>query len=121
MLLFVLSSRRDCLRQMVIHLCERRELKTLISLPYKDSPLPLDQELVAILTYRARVFDPRYHNFYDLIYAFHMEHDNYRRGKLLFSQICHYFVSERFEPFLYKGFIYANVYISARRILNLGR
>ena len=70
------SSRGDCLRQLVVTLHDRRQLSTLVSLPYMDM-LP---DVVAILEDRARAADPLTPQFYDVLYAFHVSRCNYRKA-----------------------------------------
>ncbi len=69
--------RKDCLRQLLVVLCERGELQTLVRFPYID----LEADAVAILESRARAVDLTSHNYYDLLYAFHVFRNNYRKGE----------------------------------------
>ncbi|CAK8672372.1 unnamed protein product [Clavelina lepadiformis] len=70
--------RKDCLRALVVTLCERKEYKTLVEYPYDD----LHEDLVNILEHRARCSDlfNTTHKYYDLLYAFHVYRRNYRRA-----------------------------------------
>ncbi|KAI0231198.1 nucleoporin 160 [Lamellibrachia satsuma] len=74
------SRRKDCLRQFLVVLCERADLQTLIQLPYKDRHVDLEEEVVNILASRARSIDLSKHNYYDLLYAFHVFRGNFRRA-----------------------------------------
>ncbi|ESO97630.1 hypothetical protein LOTGIDRAFT_228261 [Lottia gigantea] len=70
------SRRKDCLRQLLIVLCERGELKTLVDFPFID----LNEEVVNILESRARSVDLTTHNYYNLLYSFHVDRNNYRKA-----------------------------------------
>ncbi len=65
-------------------LCERGELEQLVHFPYID----LEADVVAILESRARSVDLSTHNFYDLLYSFHIFRHNYRKGKFLWKSLC---------------------------------
>ncbi|XP_022094945.1 nuclear pore complex protein Nup160-like isoform X2 [Acanthaster planci] len=69
--------RRDCLRQFVVVLCQRGQTKELCQFPYID----LHDEVVSIMESRARSVDLlTTHNYYDLLYAFHIFRGNYRKA-----------------------------------------
>lgn len=95
----------DCLRQLVVVLCERAQLQDLVEFPYVNlhdevSPparhwlhpragrpgtlgtrwLPLPQ-VVGIIESRARAVDLMTHSYYELLYAFHIYRHNYRKGE----------------------------------------
>ncbi|KAL5007266.1 hypothetical protein ScPMuIL_016072, partial [Solemya velum] len=70
------SRRKDCLRQLLVMLCERGDLQVLVEFPYID----LEDEVVSILENRARSVDLTTHNYYDLLYAFHIFRSNFRRA-----------------------------------------
>ncbi|KAK2174344.1 hypothetical protein NP493_810g00006 [Ridgeia piscesae] len=74
------SRRKDCLRQFLVVLCERADLQTLVQLPYKDRHVDLEEEVVNVLASRARSIDLSKHNYYDLLYAFHVFRGNFRRA-----------------------------------------
>jgi nuclear pore complex protein Nup160 len=57
-------------------LCERGELQVLVEFPYID----LQAEVVSILESRARSVDLATHNYYDLLYAFHVFRSDFRKG-----------------------------------------
>ncbi|XP_072022544.1 nuclear pore complex protein Nup160-like [Amphiura filiformis] len=75
--------RHDCLRQFVVVLCERAQIKQLCQFPYVD----LHDEVVSIIESRARTVDLTTHNYYDLLYAFHIYRGNYRKaGGVMYEQ-----------------------------------
>ncbi|XP_048709909.2 nuclear pore complex protein Nup160 isoform X3 [Caretta caretta] len=77
------SSRQlDCLRQLVVILCERSQLQDLVEFPYVN----LHSEVVGIIESRARAIDLMTHNYYELLYAFHIYRHNYRKaGTVMFE------------------------------------
>ncbi|KAM5246977.1 nuclear pore complex protein Nup160 isoform 1-T1 [Ctenodactylus gundi] len=77
------SSRQlDCLRQLVVVLCERSQLQDLVAFPYVN----LHNEVVGIIESRARAVDLMTHNYYELLYAFHIYRHNYRKaGTVMFE------------------------------------
>ncbi|XP_011818951.1 PREDICTED: nuclear pore complex protein Nup160 [Colobus angolensis palliatus] len=77
------SSRQlDCLRQLVVVLCERSQLQDLVEFPYVN----LHNEVVGIIESRARAVDLMTHNYYELLYAFHVYRHNYRKaGTVMFE------------------------------------
>ncbi|KAM6159346.1 nuclear pore complex protein Nup160 isoform 1-T1 [Rhynchocyon petersi] len=77
------SSRQlDCLRQLVVVLCERSQLQDLVEFPYVN----LHNEVVGIIESRARAVDLMTHNYYELLYAFHIYRHNYRKaGTVMFE------------------------------------
>uniref|UniRef100_A0A8C0FXK2 Nucleoporin 160 n=1 Tax=Chelonoidis abingdonii TaxID=106734 RepID=A0A8C0FXK2_CHEAB len=77
------SSRQlDCLRQLVVVLCERSQLQDLVEFPYVN----LHNEVVGIIEARARAVDLMTHNYYELLYAFHIYRHNYRKaGTVMFE------------------------------------
>nr|XP_023673218.1 nuclear pore complex protein Nup160 [Paramormyrops kingsleyae] len=66
----------DCLRQLVVVLCERSQLQDLVQFPY----IGLHDEVVGIIESRARAVDLLTHNYYELLYAFHINRHNYRKA-----------------------------------------
>ena len=70
------SRRKDCLRQLLVTLSERGDLESIVSFPYVD----LEDEVVSILESRARSVDLTSQNYYDLLYAFHVNRNNFRKG-----------------------------------------
>ncbi|EHB11142.1 Nuclear pore complex protein Nup160 [Heterocephalus glaber] len=77
------SSRQlDCLRQLVVVLCERSQLQDLVEFPYVN----LHNEVVGIIESRARAVDLTTHNYYELLYAFHIHRHNFRKaGTVMFE------------------------------------
>ncbi|KAK1804685.1 hypothetical protein P4O66_020668 [Electrophorus voltai] len=76
------SSQLDCLRQLVVVLCERAQLHDLVQFPYVN----LHEEVVSIIESRARAVDLMTHNYYELLYAFHINRHNYRKaGTVMFE------------------------------------
>ncbi|XP_039274749.2 nuclear pore complex protein Nup160-like [Styela clava] len=70
--------RKDCLRTLAVSLCEHKKYKTLVEFQYGE----LEGDLVSILEHRARGTDlaTSPHNYYDLLYAFHIERKNFRKA-----------------------------------------
>lgn len=76
------SMQLDCLRQLVVVLCERSQLQDLVQFPYTN----LHDEVVGIIESRARGLDLLTHNYYELLYAFHITRHNYRKaGTVMFE------------------------------------
>ncbi|KAM4874044.1 LOW QUALITY PROTEIN: nuclear pore complex protein Nup160-like [Thomomys bottae] len=65
-----------CLRQLVVILCECSQLQDLVEFPYVN----LHNEVVGIIESRARAVDLMTHNYYELLYAFHIYRHNYRKA-----------------------------------------
>ncbi|KAG2462145.1 nuclear pore complex protein Nup160 [Polypterus senegalus] len=70
------SRQLDCLRQLVVVLCERSQLQDLVEFPYVN----LHDEVVSIIESRARAVDLMTHNYYELLYSFHINRHNYRKA-----------------------------------------
>uniref|UniRef100_A0A6Q2YMV0 Nucleoporin 160 n=1 Tax=Esox lucius TaxID=8010 RepID=A0A6Q2YMV0_ESOLU len=69
------SRQSDCLRQLVVVLCERSQLQDLGGFVR-----------VVIIESRARAVDLMSHNYYQLLYAFHINRHNYRKaGTVMFE------------------------------------
>lgn len=68
--------RNDCLRQLVVVLCERRQLSTFITFPFKD----MESDVIHILESRARASDVVGQPYYDILYAMHIKGRRYRRA-----------------------------------------
>nr|XP_055048716.1 nuclear pore complex protein Nup160 [Misgurnus anguillicaudatus] len=76
------SRQLDCLRQLVVVLCERAQLRDLIQFSFVN----LHNEVVGIIESRARAVDLMTHNYYELLYAFHINRHNYRKaGTVMFE------------------------------------
>ncbi|XP_070200542.1 nuclear pore complex protein Nup160-like isoform X2 [Littorina saxatilis] len=70
------TRRKDCLRQLLVVLSDRGELQPLVEFPYKD----LEDEVVLVLESRARSVDLTTHNYYNLLYSFHVYRNNLRKA-----------------------------------------
>ncbi|KAL6106123.1 nup160 [Pungitius sinensis] len=76
------SMQQDCLRQLVVVLCERSQLQDLVQFSYVN----LHDEVVGIIESRARGLDLLAHNYYELLYAFHINRHNFRKaGSVMFE------------------------------------
>ena len=109
---FSLRRQLDCLRQLVVVLCERSQLQDLVEFPYVNlhNEVTLRHEVVrprrgeaghhrclgrdrrpigasvrlqvvGIIESHARAVDLMTHNYYELLYAFHIYRHNYRKGE----------------------------------------
>ncbi|KAK3748185.1 hypothetical protein QZH41_012989 [Actinostola sp. cb2023] len=70
------SRKRDCLHRFMVVLCERGQLQELCEYPYVN----LHDEFVDIMESHARTIDIATHQYYDLLYAFHVFRGNYRKA-----------------------------------------
>lgn len=70
------SRRRDCLRQLVVRLFERRRIDLLMNFPYVD----IQDELENIVESRARSMSIENNAYYDFLYAFHVSKSNMRKA-----------------------------------------
>jgi len=70
------SRRKDSLRQFIVTLFERKELKKLANYPYID----MFEDLEMIIESRARSVDLTVNNYYDFLYSFHVMKENYRKA-----------------------------------------
>lgn len=68
--------RRDCLRQLVVALHDRKCLATLVGYQYGG----LEGEVVTILENRARSADILLNNYYHILHAFHVSKHNYKKA-----------------------------------------
>ncbi|KAM8892398.1 nuclear pore complex protein Nup160 isoform 1-T1 [Spinachia spinachia] len=76
------SMQQDCLRQLVVVLCERSQLQDLVQFSYVN----LHDEVVGIIESRARGLDLLAHNYYELLYSFHINRHNFRKaGSVMFE------------------------------------
>ncbi|EDO48976.1 predicted protein [Nematostella vectensis] len=66
----------DCLHRFMVVLCERGQLQELCEYPYVN----LKDQFVGIMESHARTVDITTHQFYDLLYAFHMFRGDYRKA-----------------------------------------
>ncbi|XP_077425205.1 nuclear pore complex protein Nup160 [Vanacampus margaritifer] len=78
------SMQLDCLRQLVVVLCERAQLDDLVRFSYVN----LHDEVVAIIESRARGGDLLTHNYYELLYAFHINRHNYRKAGTVMLELA---------------------------------
>ena len=72
-------------------LCERGELKVLISYPHKDmvSQEDLRPAITSILLRKARAVDLTSKNYYDVLYAYHVTNNDLLSGKCYSYNIIH--------------------------------
>ncbi|XP_040564442.1 nuclear pore complex protein Nup160 [Lepeophtheirus salmonis] len=70
------SRRKDSLRQFVVTLFDRKQLRQLACYPFID----MLEELEMIIESRARSVDLTVNNYYDFLYSFHVMKDNYRKA-----------------------------------------
>lgn len=70
------SRRRDCLRQLVVRLFERRRIDLLMNFPY----IGLHDDLESIVESRARSMAIENNAYYDFLYAFHVSKSGMRRA-----------------------------------------
>ncbi|KAH8403080.1 hypothetical protein KR222_004297, partial [Zaprionus bogoriensis] len=70
------SRRKDCLRQLVIMLFERRRFDLLVKLPYNN----LQEEFEDIVESRARSLSIEQNQVYNFLYAFHVDKGNMRKA-----------------------------------------
>jgi len=68
--------RRDCLHKFMVVLCERGHTRQLIEYPF----INLQDEFEDIVESHARTVDITTHNYYDMLYAFHVFRGNYRKA-----------------------------------------
>ncbi|CAH3174338.1 unnamed protein product [Porites lobata] len=68
--------RRDCLHKFMVVLCERGETRRLIEYPF----INLQDEFEDIVESHARTVDITTHNYYDMLYAFHVFRGNFRKA-----------------------------------------
>ncbi|XP_042215921.1 nuclear pore complex protein Nup160-like [Homarus americanus] len=68
--------RRNCLRQLIVSLHDRKCLTTLVGYQYGS----LESDVITILENRARSADILVNNYYDLLYAFHINKHNYKKA-----------------------------------------
>ena len=78
------SRKKDCLRQFLVVLCETGKLAQLVAFDYGD----LETEVVAVLEARARGLDLFTHDYYSLLYSFHIYREDYRAGECTYLPAC---------------------------------
>lgn len=72
----IAEHRSVCLQQLVIVLCERRQLSTFITFPFKG----VESDVIYILEARARATDILEQHCYDVLYCMHVNVKKYRRA-----------------------------------------
>ncbi|XP_037527796.1 nuclear pore complex protein Nup160 [Rhipicephalus sanguineus] len=70
------DDRNNCLQQLVIVLCERGQLSTLVNFPFKG----VESDVIRILEARARATDVLERHYYDVLYCMHINAKKYRRA-----------------------------------------
>lgn len=78
----IIFRKMNCLHQFVNALCEKGELRTLVSYPYKDviTQQDLRPAVISILLSKARSVDLTVKNYYDLLYSFHVVNNDLLSG-----------------------------------------
>ena len=79
-----LSIRHDCLRRLIIALCEKKRYGCLVNYPFIGDMLT---DVQNILESRARAGDLLTHDYYDLLYSFYIKRKNFRKGKMGWKSI----------------------------------
>ena len=87
------SRRKDSLRQFVVTLFERKELKQLAFYPYVD----MFEDLENIIESRARSVDLSVNNYYDFLYSFHISKENYRKAAYVMYECAMRLSTETFS------------------------
>ncbi|KAL1443405.1 hypothetical protein MTO96_007488 [Rhipicephalus appendiculatus] len=72
----IADHRNNCLQQLVIVLCERGQLSTLVNFPFKG----VESDVIRILETRARATDALERRYYDVLYCMHVNANKYRRA-----------------------------------------
>ncbi|KAL3214102.1 hypothetical protein MRX96_051524 [Rhipicephalus microplus] len=72
----IADHRNNCLQQLVIVLCERGQLSTLVNFPFKG----VESDVIHILETRARATDALEQRYYDVLYCMHVNAKKYRRA-----------------------------------------
>jgi len=71
------ARKKDCLKELVLTLLERKRLDLLLEFPYDT----LSHDLERIVESRARSLDVNNPIFYNFLYAFHVKKGNMRKGE----------------------------------------
>merc|ERR1712079_740331 len=85
--------RKDSLRQFLVTLFERKELKQLAFYPYVD----MFEDLENIIESRARSVDLSVNNYYDFLYSFHISKENYRKAAYVMYECAMRLSTETFS------------------------
>ncbi|XP_054714672.1 nuclear pore complex protein Nup160-like [Uloborus diversus] len=79
------SRRKDCLRQLIVKLCEVKQFQKIIELSY----LAFEEDIVTILESRARCSDLSQNtSFYGILYALHFGHKKYRKAAAVMYELA---------------------------------
>lgn len=101
------SERRiDCLRQLIVTLFEKKRFIDLVSFPHTD----MFEDLVRIVEARARSVDILDNHYYDFLYSFYVDKENWRKGFYSFLFIFYtFFIFKHF----YTNFLMFKIFVSA--------
>ncbi|KAG8190036.1 hypothetical protein JTE90_000131 [Oedothorax gibbosus] len=79
------SRRKDCLRQLVVKLCESKQFQKIIELSY----LAYEEEVISILESRARCSDLCHTtSFYRILYSLHLHHEKFRKAASVMYELA---------------------------------
>jgi len=80
----------NCLHQFVNALCDKGQLTTLVSYPYKDAITQQDlrPSVISILLSKARSVDLTVRNYYDLLFAFHTVNNDFLSAANVMYECC---------------------------------
>lgn len=79
------SRKKDCLRQLIVYLCEKKHFQKIIELSY----LAFEEEIISILESRARCSDlTRNTSFYGILYALHIHHKKFRKAASVMYELA---------------------------------
>lgn len=79
------SRQKDCLRQLIVKLCEMKQFQKIIELSY----LAFEDEIINILESRARCSDLCHNtSFYGILYALHIHHKKFRKAAAVMYELA---------------------------------
>ncbi|GBM72884.1 Nuclear pore complex protein Nup160 [Araneus ventricosus] len=79
------SRQKDCLRQLVVKLCEMKQFWKIIDLSY----LAFEEEIINILESRSRCSDLCHNtSFYGILYALHIHHKKFRKAATVMYELA---------------------------------
>ncbi|GFT71586.1 nuclear pore complex protein Nup160 [Nephila pilipes] len=79
------SRQKDCLRQLIVKLCEMKQFQKIIELSY----LAFEEEIINILESRARCSDLCHNtSFYGILYALHIHHKKFRKAAAVMYELA---------------------------------
>ncbi|GIY72920.1 nuclear pore complex protein Nup160 [Caerostris extrusa] len=79
------SRQKDCLRQLIVKLCEMKQFQKIIELSY----LAFEDDIINILESRARCSDLCHNtSFYGILYALHMHHKKFRKAAAIMYELA---------------------------------